>query len=593
MSGPTIVDIPQTGTGSTGLTKSRYAQHDELYGRAIKNTLVDSLNSDNAITVPSTHATKQLDDKKLDRAGDTMTGDLTLTNADLSARDITASGTLTANSFSITADSTITNKLTMGSMEVTNDANITGNLTVGADLTVLGSTTTVQSNVVTIDDPVIEIGTDTSEDTTLDRGVTFMYHDGTDPQKGFFGWDRHYNAFVMRPVAVESPDNLIGGSVGNIHASELRGATLVTSGTITVDGISTFNEDVNIVDGDFSVDGKVDLSAPTKTTTVKGELKVDEATTVDDDFTATGTVDLAAEGKETTVKGSFKVDQGATIDGSFAATGTVDLAASELETTVKGSLKVDEGATIDNAFVAAGTVELAASELETTIKGTLQVDEATTVSDDFTATGTVNLAAVGKTTTVKGNLQVDESATFDSNVSVGTSGKVSFGNAHRQQIDLHSTSYGIGTQANTLYARTPGAFKWYRGGLHATSSAGTGGTKAMELDNNSNLTVTGNMTSLSDMRVKRNVETLESASDKLSQVRGVRFEKRDEPDGIKHIGVIAQEIETVFPEVVLTDPTTGIKSVAYANMVGALIQAHNEMRETIRAMQEKLDRLCP
>ena len=52
----------------------------------------------------------------------------------------------------------------------------------------------------------------------------------------------------------------------------------------------------------------------------------------------------------------------------------------------------------------------------------------------------------------------------------------------------------------------------------------------------------------------------------------------------RHTGVIAQEVEQVLPEVVSTD-AQGLKSVAYGNMVGLLIEAVKELSEKLEALE--------
>lgn len=577
-SGPTIVDIPTDGVGSTGFVKSRYAQHDFLYGRAIKTTLANALTANDETTVPSTQAITSLEAQKVDRAGDTMTGNLTLTNADLSARNVSASGSVTAPGLNSTGNLSVTDTTTTGTLDVLQDSDLRGNVTVHNNLTVLGTTTTVQSNIVTIDDPVIQVGTDTSSDTTLDRGVTFLYHDGSDAQTGFFGWDRNLNAFVMRPEATESPQNLIGGALGDIHANEFKGTTLeltqtaIVAGattlqnTLNVQGISTFDEDVNIVNADLDANAVVSLSTSGKATTVRGTLNVVEdatfqtnvtvsgATMIDDSFETTGETKLASSGISTTVRGPLTVNQASTLTGAVTVAGATQ---------------------INNALTATGETNLAAPNVATKVKGSLTVDQASTLTGAVTVVGATTLQS---TLGVTGDVTVSTSA-------------LNFGSTHREQIHLYGTTYGIGTQTDGVYTRSPTGFRWYRGGEHASTGAGGSGVEAMVLDASGNLTVEKNITSLSDMRIKTDVHTLKGVSEKLLSVRGVRYVRKDQPNAGHEIGVIAQEIETVFPEVVLTDPKTGLKSVAYANLVGALIQAHNETRTELEALRRELAEL--
>ena len=89
--------------------------------------------------------------------------------------------------------------------------------------------------------------------------------------------------------------------------------------------------------------------------------------------------------------------------------------------------------------------------------------------------------------------------------------------------------------------------------------------------------------SLSDIRVKSNVTTVTNALDLVSHLRGTYFEI----NGKRSIGVIAQEIEKVLPEVVNQGD---YKSVAYGNIVGVLIEAVKELAvevEQLKKLQQK------
>jgi hypothetical protein len=96
---------------------------------------------------------------------------------------------------------------------------------------------------------------------------------------------------------------------------------------------------------------------------------------------------------------------------------------------------------------------------------------------------------------------------------------------------------------------------------------------------------TGDITALSDMRRKTDIVTIDEALDKVEQLRGVYFKSL--VNERKNVGVIAQEIETVLPEVVLTD-SEGYKSVAYGNMVGILIEAIKELSTEVKYLKRKL-----
>jgi len=63
-------------------------------------------------------------------------------------------------------------------------------VSIAGNLTVNGTTTTVNSTVVSIEDPIIILGSGTpSTDDNKDRGVSFNYHNGSVAKTGFFGYD--------------------------------------------------------------------------------------------------------------------------------------------------------------------------------------------------------------------------------------------------------------------------------------------------------------------------------------------------------------------------------------------------------------------
>lgn len=93
-----------------------------------------------------------------------------------------------------------------------------------------------------------------------------------------------------------------------------------------------------------------------------------------------------------------------------------------------------------------------------------------------------------------------------------------------------------------------------------------------------------NFVSSSDARLKAEVETIVGALALLGSLRGVRFTM----DGSRQIGVIAQEVEAVLPEVVRADGQTGRLSVAYGNITGLLIEAVKELAARVADLEGRL-----
>ena len=141
---------------------------------------------------------------------------------------------------------------------------------------------------------------------------------------------------------------------------------------------------------------------------------------------------------------------------------------------------------------------------------------------------------------------------------------------------------------------------------------------------NTGATVTGTLvatafTYSSDERLKKDVSTLESSLDKIAKLRGVNFTWKDNherPEGLRirrdhvageedrdateeeaniekgvQVGLIAQEVEKVFPELINVEEGTGRKSVKYGNLVAPLIEAVKELKTQNEELRARIDAL--
>jgi hypothetical protein len=100
--------------------------------------------------------------------------------------------------------------------------------------------------------------------------------------------------------------------------------------------------------------------------------------------------------------------------------------------------------------------------------------------------------------------------------------------------------------------------------------------------------------STSDATLKTNVQQLAGALAKVCAIRGVNFDFIEEPmctaDKGTQLGVIAQEVEAQYPEIVLTDDN-GIKTVRYDRLVAPLIEAIKEQQAIITALTARVEAL--
>ncbi len=176
--------------------------------------------------------------------------------------DIASAGTAVTH-VSITPNATVANSTTAvaGNMTVGNK------LTIAGDLQVDGTTVTVNTTNVTMDDPILTLGGDTApgSDLNKDLGIIGRWHNGSAAKTAFFGFDDSTGRFTFVPDATESTA-VISGSLGDIDV----GGAYIDNIQIGVTGAN-----------------EIDTSTGNLTLDSTGGL-----TTIDDDLAVTGTVTL-------------------------------------------------------------------------------------------------------------------------------------------------------------------------------------------------------------------------------------------------------------------------------------------------------------
>lgn len=139
-----------------------------------------------------------------------------------------------------------------GTTTVNNSLSVSGDVTVTGNLVINGTTTTVNSTTVTIDDPIFTIGGDTAPtvDDNKDRGIEFRWHNGTAAKRGFFGFNDNAGKFTFIPDATNTSEVFSGAlgtiDVGAVHingsaalSSTALGSSVVSSSLTSVGTIGT------------------------------------------------------------------------------------------------------------------------------------------------------------------------------------------------------------------------------------------------------------------------------------------------------------------------------------------------------------------
>ena len=131
-----------------------------------------------------------------------------------------------------------------------------------------------------------------------------------------------------------------------------------------------------------------------------------------------------------------------------------------------------------------------------------------------------------------------------------------------------------------IYVYKNGAVRTYAGYSNASTDLYHSGTSKITATSGG-VTVTGSVTETSDITLKDNVSTLENILESIKQIRGVNFTWKE--NGDKSIGVIAQEVETVFPDLVSEEE--GVKGVNYSGLIGVLIEAVKELSDRVTTLE--------
>ncbi len=117
-------------------------------------------------------------------------------------------------------------------------------------------------------------------------------------------------------------------------------------------------------------------------------------------------------------------------------------------------------------------------------------------------------------------------------------------------------------------------------------------TVADDAEFDGNVWVDGSLNTPSDQRLKKNINTLINVLDKIDKIRGVRFEFIDQQRYAtgKQIGVIAQELQWVYPELVM-EGADGYLSVNYSQLSAVLLQAIKEQQAEINLLKQQMQQV--
>ena len=390
-------------------------------------------------------------------------------------------------------------------------------------------------------------------------------------------------------VEESSDEDIIRFDVGGSEKATLNGSgVLDVDGGITIDNITIDGTEIDLSSGDLTIDCAADIVLDADGGNIEmkddglhfysisrsGDNAIIQSVISDGDVIIQGndggstitalTLDMSEAGEATfnshiNLPDSAKIKLGAGDDLQIYHDGN-------------NSIISDEGT---GSIFLRGTNEvniqsaLGHNYLKSTISAGTQIyfdnsEKFATVTGGIKVTGNIENASGDMTIDVAGDLDLDVDGEHIRFKDDGTE----IGN-----IDMGSQNLGIRSKVSDKDI----IFLGNDGGSEITALT-------LDMSAAGAATFNDNVTAYSDERLKDNIETIENGLDKVEQLRGVTY-TRDEKESI---GVIAQEVEKILPEIVLTaDDEMGTKSVDYSRLTAVLIEAVKELSARVKELEGK------
>ena len=525
-----------------------------------------------------------------------------------------------------------------------------GNLTVGGNLTVSGTTKTVNSTVVQVADPIMTVGgtSSPSSDDNKDRGIAFRWHDGTSAKIGFFGFDDSTGKFTFVPDGSLSSE-VVSGTAGDVEFGAVTATSYSGDGSNLTGVSSELVDDTSPqLGGDMDANGfRIQFS---QTNYQNGEALVfknsadnsiygtilSRQNILDDFYIANHEGSIRLVNHEADKDIVLSTDDGT---GSTATYLLCDGSSGEVKLYHYGSEKF---ATKSDGIDVTGNVALdgelnITSTYDTSSAGpiiNLKRDSSSPANADYlgqikwkgenSTGGEVNYAKItGKildvtngsedgilefafikngSQNISGRFRSDSLQLLNgTNLHIGDEGDITFEGSTDDSYETTLTvvdptadrTLSLPNQTGTLAITSdiPGSSSDVQFDSFGVGTAASGTTGEIRATND----VTAYYSS--DERLKENIVEIDNALEKVKQIRGVRYDWTDEhikskggPDNYfmrkTDVGVIAQEIEAVLPEIV-AERDDGIKAVRYERLTALLIEAVKELSARVDELEKK------
>jgi hypothetical protein len=520
-------------------------------------------------------------------------------------------------------------------MSAAGNATFAADLTVTGNFTVNGTTTTVSTTNTTVSDNLIELNSGAGSNAN-DSGI--LIERGSTGDNAFIGFDESADKFIVGTTTATntatgnltiSTGTLVANIEGNVTGNTSGTAATVTGAaqsnitslgtltTLTVDNViingttigHTDDTDlITLADGIATVAGEISVTTldigGTNVTSTGTELNI-----VDGDTSAGTTAVAGGDGIVTNDNGTMRQTTVDTFDTYLSATTktltnktTTNLV---LNGTATGTAIKDEDNMASDSATHLATQQSIKAYVDTEIgnissTAISQGNSNVTVADSGTGNVTIEVDGTDRittvaatTTTATGHSIVLGAAANDTGGSIkflegtdnGTNGVTLSGPASTADVTVT-----LPTQAGTVVVSNQTAGNDVRVdslGV-AVDASGTSGE----------IRATNDITAFhsSDVILKENINNIPNPMDMVSKLNGVLFDWKDSfieskggEDGYfvrkKDVGVVAQDVESVLPEIVGTRPD-GIKAVKYDRLCALLIECVKDLQEQVNNLKK-------
>ena len=487
-----------------------------------------------AISNTVTNTNTQLSNTQVRSAVEAATDSNVFTDADHSKLDnIEASADVTDTTNVKSALAASLGSATFG------DSNDT--ISIPGNLTISGTTTTNNVAVIETSNGVVFEGTTadahettlTASDPTADRAIVLPNASGT----------------IALTSDIITDNNQISNSAGYITSYTDTNTQLSTAdvrGKISASGNSSYNSTTGVI---TSTDTNTQLS----TADVRAKFSAGTNVAITD-----GVISSTDTNTNTWNANALNVA------GYVAAPGAVANKVWKTDASGNPAWRADADTNTNTTYSAGSGITQTGTVFSNS--GVLSL----TAGDNVSLTATTGMITISSTDT-----NTDTNTTY----SAGAGLDLSAGNAFSIEPDLRDSITHIGYDAGDYIQFSNNS--WTRTVVNGTERlrVDTSG-----IDVSGRIVADSDITAYSDERLKKDIVTIDGALDKTKALRGVEFTRI--ADNSRSIGVVAQELEAILPELVLTDDE-GMKSVNYAQITGLLIEAVKELSAKVEKLENK------